>query len=189
MSEKNNKEQIKPIPNFPGYFVSQDGKIFSLRKKKSQPIITNPELWQLREMKPYLTNNGYKCVKLAKAGKRYPVRINRIVLLTFVGCPSSPDMCAHHINHDRKDNRLCNLIWRNKAENSREGGQKAKRKVKGGRAGPKLSEWDIKMIRWRYVFRADSVKNIAKIYGITDNYTRKIIRRECWKHISNSLFG
>lgn len=56
--------------------------------------------------------SGYR--ELALNGKK--VRVHTLVAEAFIGPRPSPDHTVDHINHDRGDNRVCNLRWASKAE-------------------------------------------------------------------------
>lgn len=56
--------------------------------------------------------SGYRILKLY--GKI--VKVHTLVAEAFIGPRPSPDHTVDHINHDRGDNRVCNLRWASKAE-------------------------------------------------------------------------
>lgn len=95
-------ERWLPIPDVPGYMVSDEGRVQSPRKI----------------LKPYRNQNGYFIVMLRdSAGKRGWRGVHRLVLLAFVGEPPPGTECCHG-NGVRDDNRLENLRWGTKSENS-----------------------------------------------------------------------
>jgi len=67
--------------------------------------------------KPYVSNRGYKRVCLSKDGKKKKYLIHRLIMLHFVPNPSNLE-CVDHINRIKHDNRIENLRWVSKRDNS-----------------------------------------------------------------------
>lgn len=83
---------MNTIPEYPNYKATKEGQIWSNR----QAIFLKPRII-----------NGYPIVSLA--GKTCLIR--RLVLQTFVGpCPDGAH--ARNLNGDKLDNRLENLVWK-----------------------------------------------------------------------------
>jgi len=102
---------MKEITGFPGYFVTQDGKVFSYwNRRRILDYNKKP-----RELKPNPVR-GYLQVALYVEGKRTCKLIHRIVAETYI---SNPDNLAtvNHINEDKTDNRVENLEWMSGADN------------------------------------------------------------------------
>lgn len=93
-------EVFKPIPGYPGYFVSDLGRVKSVKRDK--PIIMSTHNMRL----------GYLVVMLWNDNKLNTLYVSRLVLEAFVGFPADPWLCyAHHKNGDLNDCRLENLVW------------------------------------------------------------------------------
>lgn len=119
----------KDIPEFPGYQVSNAGRVRSLpRKVKRGNYTMNIPGAILR----FGTSMGYSFVNLRKDGKSISVKVHKLVGLVFVENPlNRPEI--DHINTDRKDNRPENLHWVTRHENcmnpiTRERNSNAKKK-------------------------------------------------------------
>lgn len=94
------EEIFKPINGFPGYFVSNMGRVQS--RKRYEPIFLSICRSRL----------GYPVVQLCKGKKIISIYLGRLVLETFVGFPTEPWLCyAHNKNGDILDCRLENLEW------------------------------------------------------------------------------
>jgi len=103
--------EIRPIPGHPGYFVSDDGRVFSecgMGRAKSKYG------WPRRELRPGIAKEpGYPFVVLSGKKGRF---VHRLVLETFVG-PRPHGMEARHLDGDRTNNRVENLRWGTRKEN------------------------------------------------------------------------
>lgn len=77
------------------YYASDDGKVFSLRKKSG--------IW--RELKPGKKNNGYLYFILCQNGKRKHILVHRAIWQAFNG-PIPRGYEINHRNCKRDDNRL-----------------------------------------------------------------------------------
>lgn len=94
------EEIFKPINGFPGYFVSNMGRVQS--RKRYEPIFLSICRSRL----------GYPIVQLWQGMKLTTIYLGRLVLETFEGFPAEPWLCyAHNKNGDILDCRLENLEW------------------------------------------------------------------------------
>lgn len=68
-----------------------------------------------KELKPAKDRDGYTIVILNKNGVAKTHSVHRLVAKAFLPNPDNLPQ-VHHKNHDRKDNRACNLQWVTRAE-------------------------------------------------------------------------
>lgn len=103
----------EPIPGFPGYEVSNIGRVASLDRADSRGRIRKGR--RLRSL--ILQPSGHFNVALRTAeGERVGVGVHRLVLMAFVGpCPNGMEAC--HENDIPGDNRLENLRWDTRSSN------------------------------------------------------------------------
>lgn len=102
-------EQWREVPGFPGYEISDLGRVRSWRPWRGQPV---PRL-----MKALPDSAGYLRVAPFRDGTNVFRSIHRLVMEAFVGPP--PDgMETRHLNGDKTDNRLINLAYGTRSENT-----------------------------------------------------------------------
>lgn len=94
----------KEIKDFPGYSVTDDGKVISYKYKTP------------RIMKTWYQKSGYENIKLCKNNRTYHFLIHRLVAEAFIPNPNNfPEV--NHINKNRQDNRVENLEWSDRVDN------------------------------------------------------------------------
>jgi hypothetical protein len=164
--------EIKEIPGYPGYSVSEDGRVRGPSGK-----------WLKPKEGPY----GHQSVWIA--GK-WP-SVHRLVLLAFVGpCPEGHE--AAHENGNARDNRPANLVWKTHAANIQDRGRHGKTALGTRHGCAKLTEDDVRAIRAAYVGRGvgpnaarggPSQRALGEQYGVTEDTIRAIVRGRLWKHL------
>lgn len=104
-------EVWKPVPGFPGYEVSDQGRVKRLARKRQGKYwyVDYGEIPE-RILRQGLDRKGYSRVSM-KLGNEYIFKnVHRLVLEAFRGpCPEGMEGC--HNNGDRTDARLQNLRW------------------------------------------------------------------------------
>jgi len=183
------QERWLPVPDFPGYEVSDLGRLRSFWRRDgkkgkgggagAKAVLTDsPQSIH----KPGLNHNGYLQVSLRKNGKPYSRRIHRLVLLTFRG-PCPPGMESRHLDGIQTRNYLTNLVWGTKKENGAD-------KISHGNspAGEKnnsatLSETQVIQIRSLYAQGGYSYLGLSRLFNVHKTTIAYIIRRQTWRHI------
>lgn len=87
------------LEEFPGYFITEDGKIFSNRKYN-----------ELHEMTLKEDKDGYLEIGIYKNNKRYFRRVHRLVAQTFIPNPENYSQ-VNHKDGNRSNNNVSNLEW------------------------------------------------------------------------------
>ena len=110
-------ERWLPIPNFPGYAVSDQGRVrshwaYGAGESINWHIKANPQ----RILRPHIGNMDYVCVCLNRDGKQYRKRIHSLILAAFVG-PLPKGCVARHLDDDRRNNCLPNLTYGTQKDN------------------------------------------------------------------------
>lgn len=118
-------ERWAPVPGFEGRYEASDmGRVRSLdriietrngsRWKPGEPGVPGIRRLKGRVLKPGRLGSAHLHVVLEGGVDR---TVHSLVLDSFVG-PCPPGMMARHLNDDPSDNRLENLCWGTRSENS-----------------------------------------------------------------------
>lgn len=103
---------IKPIPGYIGYYCSQDGDVFSTRRKGRHLEFNGP----LKPMNKSKRPDGYLQVHFRGKAQREAPLVHQLVISTWLG--QRPDgKVVNHKNGVRFDNRITNLEWVTQKEN------------------------------------------------------------------------
>ena len=95
---------IKEIPGHPGFQATTSGQIIGKRGKP---------------MKGHVDRCGYQEVLLSENGKSKNWLVHRLILLTFAPTECMDALDVNHKNGIKTDNRLENLEWCTRSENTK----------------------------------------------------------------------
>ena len=175
-------ELWRPVPDWPGYEVSNLGRVKSIDRtityigRWGKPT---KRLFKGRILAFRLKDTGYFMVNLVKGHKSHMRYVHRLVAEAFIG-PIPKGMCVLHGPNGCQDNRASELRIgthkQNSADMFRDGTARRGAEVPTA----KLTEDDIPAIR------ADtrSSSAIAADYGVSRSNIDFIKRRVTWKHVS-----
>ena len=112
-------EEWRAVVGWEGlYEVSSLGRVRSLDRATSH-YCGGTLTRQGRELKPRETPSGHLLVALSAHRRMYNRRVHRLVLEAFVGpCPEG--MEVRHLNGHPADNRVENLVWGTRSENTQD---------------------------------------------------------------------
>ena len=96
-------EQKLPIKDFPGYWITSSGQVWSDFSNKFISIVN--------------MSNGYQRVVLSKKNKSYNFLIHRLVAEAFIPNPENKP-CVNHKDLNRANNLVENLEWVTYKENN-----------------------------------------------------------------------
>lgn len=185
MSDKHD-EMARPIPDFDGYTVTPDGRVFSVLIGKF--------------LSQGLTAKGYPRVILRVNGKTVCRTVHSLVAAAFIG-PRPSGLQIAHLDGNKTNNHFQNLAYVTARENeahkklhgtvssgNRNGAHtRPERRPRGDTHGnSKLNAQQVlairraladKEIRWG----VDS--SVARQFGVTKGAVRLIRLRKTWRHI------
>jgi hypothetical protein len=184
------QERWLPIPDFPGYEVSDLGRVRSYWKGVGQPpgvqgqipggktIADTPQ----RLLKGSLDKGGYHRVILSKEGKHHHFKTHALVLDTFIG-PCPPGMQGCHGDGIRTHNWLSNLRWDSCKNNhhDRLGHGTAPSGERNGQSV--LTETDVIQIRALFAQGGYSKRNLGEMFNVSPSNIGHIIHRQSWTHL------
>ena len=155
----------KEIENHPNYEISETGQI---RNKKLN-----------REVKGYLSL-GYKKVNLDSV-QQY---VHRLVLSTYLRKPLQNEECCH-INGDKIDNRIENLMWGTKKINASHRRFHGSENIGEKQWKSKLTPIKVKYIRSLYKPHDKKYNRIAlaKMFNVSRTNIDAILSYKTWKHV------
>jgi hypothetical protein len=91
------------IEGFSNYVIMEDGEVISLITSKT--------------LKPWITNNGYKRLKLINDdGEIKNMLLHRLIALAYIPNPLNKPM-IDHFDQNKLNNNIENLRWVNNSEN------------------------------------------------------------------------
>lgn len=175
----NTPEEIwKPIPDFPGYDISDQGRVRSYwGSGKSKPLRDIPQ----RILHP--SKKIYSQVTLTKDGKHFIFLVHRLVLEIFIG-PCPPGMESRHSDGIPANCSIENLSWGTHSENMLDRTRHGTNWDNRGMNCPtaKLTDAQVLEIR-KLTSRGITQTEIGKIYGVNQSHISRILSRDVWKHI------
>lgn len=106
------------IPGFEGlHKISNLARVKSVKKTVYCPSINKYNSYGERLFIQRLNANGYYDCVLSKDSKARPYCIHRLMALAWISNPENYPV-IHHKNHDKLDNRIENLEWTTRKNNS-----------------------------------------------------------------------
>lgn len=160
----------KPIKDYPGYRVGDDGTVWSCLKRKGIKPAVIGTVWKKRKAR-LDQNKIYLKVGLYKNGVCKHFLIQRLILEAFVGqCPEGMEAC-HFPNRDPTNNNLSNLRWDTPANNHLD-------KIAQGTWKSKLTFKQVDKIR-KLIGTATQTK-IARSFGVGNATISMIANNKSW---------
>lgn len=159
---------MKPIPDFPGYFATEEGRIYSEYSGKC--------------LQPRLSPKGYFRVNLRRDGKNHTHEVHVLVARAWFGEPGPGERVLHGAE-GKYDNSVGNLRYGTQRENMldrhRDGTM-----VRGGSVWcAKLTDSDVKEIRELYDTGGFSYARLAELFEVSATTIRDTISGRYWSHV------
>ena len=170
-------EQWKEIPDFPGYEVSDQGRVRSYWRHRQAIIEPTPQ----RFMKPQVNHAGYLYVGINREGRRYVRPIHLLVLEIFVGFrPQGYQAC--HNDGKRTHNYSYNLRWDTPKNNQADRVKHGTKNMGANHGSAKLTAMEVDQIKYLAKHGYFQVE-IGNMYGVWQTNISAILTGKTWKHI------
>lgn len=107
--------RLREIEGFDGYFVKEDGTVWSTLGQGNR---RNGKTCELRQIKGRATKKGYLrvCIRNCSTNRRTDKYIHRLVAEAFVENLDNKNI-VNHIDNNRQNNHYNNLEWVTQKEN------------------------------------------------------------------------
>lgn len=164
--------KFRPIPTFPGYFVSSSGLVLSTRKGKRKILVR------------CVSSTGYLAVNLYREdGTHKYAKVHQIVALVWLG-RKPKGHCVNHKDGDKKNPNVENLEYATFQGNLAHAFGTGLRIPSHGSKHhwSKLKEVDVVEIRRLFSGGQDQT-SISKMYGVNSSCISDIVTRKTWKHV------
>ncbi len=167
------EERWLPIPGFPGYEVSDLGRVRSWKTNSKCGRLRDAPV--LRTLRP--TPKGYRCLNLRQNGKTYPRLVHRLVLEAFVG-PRPDGMECRHLDGSRTNNVVANLEWATHQTNIDDTERHGTR-ARGDRGNTRSKLTVAQVLEIRAA--PEGYRRLAKLYGVSRGTIQHIRQGRKWK--------
>lgn len=110
--------KLKEIPDFTGYYASEEGEIFTTLKQGCRNRYDLSKRTEPKKLNVRYTKHGYGRVYMRResTNKREDVYIHRIIAELFIPNPNNlPEV--NHLDNDRGNNKATNLEWVSRIDN------------------------------------------------------------------------
>jgi NUMOD4 motif/HNH endonuclease len=164
-------EEWRGIPGFPGYEVSDWGRV------RSVPRSMVDSLRRLRRfpghiLAQHVGSSGYLQCGPWLDGIRVNLMVHRAVLLAFRGTPEKGEEAAHW-DGDKQHNALVNLRWTTRMANHHD-------KRRHGRLGGVLTEEQARAIKSRLDGKYGTLTRLSREYGVKVHVIKHIAYGKTW---------
>lgn len=162
--------QYRPVPGLHEYYrAGDDGSIWSCGRG------------QWKRLRVAVCRGGYEQVRLGPKGNRVTWKVHKVVLTAFVG-PRPHGMEARHLNGNKLDNRLTNLVWGTQKENFDDRRRHGTVITRATAPTRKLNEAQVLAAADAYN-RGEMIKDIAAGLGVDPSWMSKILRGREWRDV------
>ncbi len=176
---KPNQEQWKEIPGYPGYEVSDHGRVRSYWKSKGYG--GGQKISSMFKTLVSTSRSGYPRITLRKESRYFGYHIHRLVLELFVGpCPYG--MICRHLDGNKQNNCRPNLSWGTHKENSQDAINHGCYHRGEGHYHAIFTAAHILAIRYLFSIGFNQY-TLANLYHTSQSHISLITRRKSWKHL------
>lgn len=170
------KETWKPVPYEPfnkRYLVSNLGRIKPIKKSKYSTL-------KGECLKAGLGARGYPCYTLYANGMSKQVFGHRTVALVFLGEPPVGKNIVCHLDDNKQNNCVTNLIWGSSSDNMRHMVERGRSLTGSKNPRALLNDVKVQKIRDLYSEGGVSQQSLALQFGVHQTQISRIVRDEHW---------
>jgi hypothetical protein len=161
---------LRAIPGHPDYLADSDGSIWSLKHGA------------IKQMRTFVRDrSGHLGVNLSHGGKYHLHYVHRLVAITWIGPPPSPEHVVRHRDDIPANNAETNLLWGTNGDNSNDMVSKARQSRGEKRPLAKLSPEVVLEIR--NLAKSTPQNNLAKRFGVSASTLNSIVLGRTWRHV------
>jgi uncharacterized protein YjiS (DUF1127 family) len=168
-------QNARLCPAFDGYAVTSDGIVLSCWRTSAG---IGPD-WRTRKTHAVAGRSGvYEQIVLQRDGRPVVTSVHRLVLEAFRGpCPDGHE--TRHLNGNSLDNRLDNLAWGTRADNSADKRRHGTMQSGARNGGAKLTAKQVEQIRELRPHR--TLQQLADAFGISRSQVKRIVYGQSWQ--------
>lgn len=174
----------KQTPSFIGYSVTQDGRVFSSRRRrgmgqgKGSRVMIDPTF--SKELNPYRGHGDYFYVSIATEKGQRSIPVHVLLADAFIG-PRPIGKEIRHLDGNPHNNDLSNLVYGTVSANASD------RVAHGNNRGEKhgMSKLDRrKVLQIRFMHQdGESIAVLARRFGVSESTVRDVVKRRTWAHV------
>lgn len=177
-------EVWKSLPGFPGYEVSNLGRIKSLARTSEINRVDGAKYTRslperILSCSPY-TTYGHLHTGLYRDGHRHTITLHAAVLTAFVG-PRPEGMECRHMDGNPRNNRLDNLVWGTRQENAEDQIRHGTNHLRG--RGRRLTRAQVVEIKTRFK-EGKPVYDLSEKWGVSKAAVYHVTSGRNWAHVT-----
>lgn len=164
-------EWWRQVPDYDGYWVSQWGRVLSLRLSKTKH----------RFLSPILKTTGYYAVTLVNDAGKWQIHIHQLVMSLFVGEPGN--LVVNHLDGCKTNNHLSNLEYCTQRENHIHASEHGLKAVGERNGDSRLLESEVIEIRRLHAIGGYTYAGLARQFKVSAPCIRNIVLGRKWKYL------
>lgn len=169
-------EQWRPVADYPGYFVSNMGRVCSVDRVVMRSNGA-PQFCPGTLLRQKVKDSGHLVVSLSMRAKEY---VHVLVLTAFKGpCPVGSE--SLHDDDCPSNNQLSNLSWGTRSSNLYDAIENGKKPIGEQNWNAKLTEESVRFIRANPDL---SVTKLAVRFGVSRKAVDKVREFQTWRHVA-----
>lgn len=179
------KERWKPIPNYPGYFISSHGRVKSAERTVRYVRMGKVARKKIKERILVLgednSGEGYFQVGLCKDGKKVTHKVHLLVAEIFIGTRPS-GLLTRHLDGNCKRNHYKNLAYGTHQDNSNDAKKHGTIRKGECHGRAKLKAEQVAWIREIFVARDRKFggRALGRKFGVTHRVIDEIMHNRTW---------